>query len=73
MTEWRALLAIEVKSQANYSTRMLSGLRAIGELPRLVRRILVYLGSQKLKTEDGIEVWPLQALFTAVASDRLWP
>jgi uncharacterized protein len=66
-------LAIEVKSQVRYSTNLLTGLRAIDGLPRLKRRILVYLGEQKLKTEDGIEVWPLRSLFAAVASDRLWP
>jgi predicted AAA+ superfamily ATPase len=66
-------LAIEVKSQTRYSTNLLSGLRAIADLPRVVRRILVYLGIQKLRTEDGIEVWPMQSFLRAVAADRLWP
>ena len=35
-------IAIEVKSQPRYSMSMLSGLRAIGELPKVVRRILLY-------------------------------
>jgi hypothetical protein len=35
--------------------------------------VLVYLGDRRLKTEDGIEVWPLDAFLTAIADDRLWP
>jgi predicted AAA+ superfamily ATPase len=66
-------LAVEVKSSARYSTNQLSGLRAITELPRVVRRVLVYLGGQRLKTEDGIEVWPVETFFDAVAAKRLWP
>jgi predicted AAA+ superfamily ATPase len=69
----REYLAIEVKSQTRYSTKLLSGLRAIADLPRVVRRILVYLGGQKLRTQDGIEVWPLQSFLSAIAADRLWP
>jgi len=56
-----------------FSTPQLSGLRAIADLPRLTRRILVYLGDRRLKTEDGIEVWPLDALLAAVAGNTLWP
>jgi hypothetical protein len=66
-------LAIEMKSSSRYSTSQLSGLRAITELPRVVRRVLVYLGGQRLKTEDGIEVWPIETFFDAVAANRLWP
>jgi hypothetical protein len=33
----------------------------------------VYLGSRRLRTEDGIEVWPLQYLLKALAEKRLWP
>ena len=69
----REYLAIEIKAQSRFSTPQLSGLRAIAELPRLVRRVLVYLGDRRLKTEDGIEVWPLGAFLTAIASDTLWP
>jgi hypothetical protein len=38
---------------------------AIGELPRLRRRILVYLGDRQLRTEDGIDVWPLDRFAAA--------
>jgi predicted AAA+ superfamily ATPase len=69
----REYLAIEIKAQSRFSTPQLSGLRAIAELPRLVRRVLVYLGDRRLKTEDGIEVWPLAALLKAIAGNTLWP
>ncbi len=66
-------LAIEVKSQRRFSSGQLSGLRAIADLPKVVRRVLVYLGADRLRTEDGIEIWPLDAFLNAVAADRLWP
>jgi predicted AAA+ superfamily ATPase len=69
----RDLLAIEVKSPARYTTSMLPGLRAIGELPNVVRRILIYSGSRSLKTSDDIEVWPVRRLINAVENGILWP
>ena len=47
----REFLAVEVKAQPRFSTPQLAGLRAIGELLRLARRILVYLGERQLRTE----------------------
>ncbi|SPE19110.1 conserved hypothetical protein [Candidatus Sulfotelmatomonas gaucii] len=69
----RNYLALEVKSSSRFSPGLLSGLRAIGELDRLVRRILVYLGDQRMRTDEGIEVWPLNVFLNAVASGKLWP
>jgi len=69
----REYLALEVKAQSRFAHTQLSGLQAIADLPRLARRVLVYLGDRRLRTEDGIEVWPLRALLDAVARDRLWP
>ena len=70
----RDFLAIEVKAQPRFSTPQLTGLRAIGELPRLVRRILVYLGDRHLRSEeDGIEVWRIDRFTVAVADGLLWP
>jgi predicted AAA+ superfamily ATPase len=69
----RELLAIEVKASARYSTTMLSGLRAIGELRGVVRRILVYGGSRSLRTAEGIDVWPLGRFARDVAAGALWP
>ena len=69
----RDYLALEVKAQSRFSPSQLSGLRAIGELRRVVRRILVYLGEQRLRTEDAIEVWPLSTFLDAIANGTLWP
>lgn len=69
----RDFLAIEVKSSTRFDRTMLSGLQAIGELPRVRRRVLVYLGTQRLKTPEGIEIWPLSVLLAHLAEDRLWP
>lgn len=69
----RAFLAIEVKASPRFATQQLAGLRAIADLPRLVRRVLVYLGHQSLKTEDGIEVWPFERFARTVADQALWP
>ncbi len=69
----RELLALEVKTAARFAPALLSGLKAIGELPRVARRVLVYLGDRRLRTEDGIEVWPLDAFLQAVAAQKLWP
>jgi len=69
----REHLALEVKAQSRHSTSQLTGLRAIAELPHLVRRVLVYLGDRSLRTTDGIEVWPLGRFLRAVADGTLWP
>jgi predicted AAA+ superfamily ATPase len=69
----RDFLAVEVKSQPRFSLRQLDGLRAIGDLPKLTRRILVYLGDRPLRTEDGIDVWPLDRFAAALADRSLWP
>jgi predicted AAA+ superfamily ATPase len=66
-------LALEVKAGARFSPAWLSGLTAIGVLPRLVRRILIYTGTRELRTPEGIEVWPLAKFLTALAEGTLWP
>jgi uncharacterized protein len=66
-------LAIEVKAQSRFSTDQIAGLKAIGELDRVVRRILLYLGDRRLRTPDGIEVWPLNTFLKAIATGQLWP
>lgn len=69
----RDFLALEVKSSSRFDRSMLTGLQAIGDLPRVKRRVLLYLGSQRLKTDEGIEVWPLQVFLDQLAAGRLWP
>ena len=67
------LAAIEVKSQPRYHTGMLPGLRAIAELPGVVRRVLVYGGRRSFRTGDGINVWSSGRLQEALAEGTLWP
>lgn len=62
-----------MKATPRFSTLMLAGLRSIGALPRVVRRLLVYRGGRALRTEDGIDVWPVESFVHAVARDKLWP
>ena len=50
-----------------------AGLRAIADLPKVVRRVLVYLGDRRLRTDDGIEVWPLKVFLQALDAGTLWP
>src|SRR5262249_19871825 len=69
----RDYLAIDVAAQPRHDRTQLAGLRAIHGLPRLVRRVLIYLGEESLRTDDGIHVWPVRDWLAAVAGGRLWP
>ena len=69
----REFVAIEVKTGARYRTDMLKGLRAIADLPGLVRRVLAYGGKRSFRTEDRIDVWSLARLQQALAENSLWP
>ena len=69
----RDYLAIEVKSRPRVGSLDYTGLRAIAELGSLRRRVLVYLGPRRLRTDDGIDVLPLRTFFDELASGRLWP
>ncbi len=65
-------LAIEVKSTKRYSTKLVRGLRSIGNLPGLKKRILVYDGELTFQTEDGINVWTVDKFLAAMANEGLW-
>ncbi len=65
-------LALEVKSSRRFSPAMLTGLRAVGALKGVTRRILVYGGDRRLETEEGIEVWPVGSLVAALEKEALW-
>ena len=69
----REYLALEVKARPRISGTELVGLRAVADLCGLVRRVLVYLGSRRLRTDDGIDVWPVATWLDAVGEGRLWP
>src|SRR5256712_4467291 len=69
----REHLAVEVKASSRFSADQLAGLRAIAELPRLVRRMHVYLGERSLKMDDGTLVWPVDRFARALAEHAPWP
>ncbi len=69
----REFLAIEAKAGSRYHAGMLRGLRAVGKLPGLARRVLVYGGRNSFRTEDGIEIWPALRFSRELAEDSLWP
>ena len=66
-------LVIEIKAAERYNTAMLRGLRAVADLAGLARRILLYRGRRAFRTEDGIDVWPLENFHHALQDDQLWP
>jgi predicted AAA+ superfamily ATPase len=65
--------ALEVRAAGRVHPGDLAGLRAIGELAGLRRRVLVHLGERPTRTEDGIDVWPVETFLEALAADSLWP
>jgi hypothetical protein len=73
LSRGREFVAIEAKSTTRFSPAILPGLRAIGDLRGVVRRILVYTGSQELRTSDGIDIWPVRSLLSHLAGGTLWP
>lgn len=65
--------ALEIKSTRRFKPELVAGLRAVAELPGLRRRAVVYRGDRQLRTEDGIDVWPISAFLEALESGALWP
>jgi len=64
--------AIEVKAVDRVGAEHCRGLRAIRELPGLHRRMLVYLGERRMRTDDGIDAVPLPLLSAILAGGGLW-
>lgn len=67
------LCAVEVKATRRFDSRHLAGLRAVAQLPKLRRRVLVYRGDRPLRTEDGIDVLPVRSFLEALETGKLWP
>lgn len=67
------LCALEVKASRRVHPGDFAGLRAIGEMPGLRRRVLVHRGERPTRTEDEIDAWPVQTFLEALEGDRLWP
>ncbi len=72
LTRDRQHLALEVKAAQRYNTTMLKGLRAVADLDGLNRRILIYRGQRAFRTDDNIEVWPIEHLHEALRTDQFW-
>ncbi|MGH7823324.1 MAG: ATP-binding protein [Candidatus Binatia bacterium] len=67
----REFVAIEAKASSRFRDDHLRGLRAISDLPRVERRLLVYLGTDHRRTPDGIDVVPALEFASLLASQRL--
>ena len=68
----RDLCAIEVKSGTSLDNRHLKGLRAVGEFQGVIRRILIYRGRRPMRTEDGIEILPVEEFLAVLDADGLF-
>lgn len=67
LTRGEELLAIEIKSANKMQNDMFGGLSAISELPKVKRRILVYLGERSFVHESGVEVFTFEKFAEEVA------
>lgn len=68
-----SFIALEVKAARRQDRSMLTGLRAIASLKGLTRRIVVYRGTERLRSEDGIDVLPAMDLVREIEAGALWP
>lgn len=69
-----ARIAIEVKASARITSDHLKGLRTFAEdHPRVARRVVVCLEPRRRRTEDGIDVLPIDAFISELASGALIP
>jgi uncharacterized protein len=68
----RSLVAIEAKF-GEPRGRDLAGLKAVGELPGCVRRLVVCRVPRAQRTPEGIEVLPVERFLALLKADRLWP
>lgn len=60
-------MAIEVKAARRWKSEFAKGLRAIAEISGVKRRLVVYLGAERLRPEKGIEVLPLAMFLDELA------
>jgi hypothetical protein len=67
------LVALEVRAGQKVFEADLRGLRAIADLPRVRRRLLVGRGERRQKTADGIEIVPVPAFLADLERGALFP
>ena len=65
-------VAIEAKSATRVDARDLRGLQAIGELPGVVRRLVVYRGTRRQRMADGIELLPVRGWLDELQQGSLY-
>lgn len=68
----RNLIAIEAKVGTRYRPEWRRSLEAVGALPSVKRRIIVYGGQDKLRTVEGIEVLPVKAFLHLLETGNLF-
>ena len=68
----KSLLALEARSGSKIFEADLRGLRAIADLPAIVRRLVVYRGERRQKTSDGIEILPVRSLLAELSGPGLF-
>jgi predicted AAA+ superfamily ATPase len=66
-------VALEVKTSRIFHESSVRGLRAIADLKGVTRRILLYLGTRRLTTPDGIQVIPLGDFLDLLQAKKLFP
>ena len=67
------LVAVEVRSGQKVFDADLRGLRALAELPRVRRRLVVCRGDRRQKTADGIDILPVPAFLAELERSSLFP
>ena len=67
------LVALEVRAGQKVFEADLRGLRAMAQLPRVRRRVLVCRGERRQKTADGIEILPVAAFLGELERGALFP
>ncbi|MEI6614455.1 MAG: DUF4143 domain-containing protein [Chrysiogenales bacterium] len=68
----RKFIALEIKTGNKVHKEQLKGLKAIAGLQGLKKRIIVYRGDKKLRTEDGIDIWPFSFFNQVLMENSLW-
>ena len=63
--------AIEVKAKENLSSHDFKGLKAIGELKGISRRLVVFLGERPFRTEEGLEALPVRSFLDELKGKTL--
>lgn len=72
LTRGRELCAIEAKAVSRLRKEDTIGLEAIAEIKLVKRRIMVYMGTHRLRTESGIDILPFGDFAADLANGSLW-